>query len=420
MVNLVDVCALGLVANTPAMRVQCIVRIVHIRHGIGTGRRGVPYFPHQTRFLLERQKPESDNKTTTPLQMILHRALVLVGICFAVLTDHGLVDSFSSAFTKGKHLYLHDQRQQITQCDALPPKAAQVLAGAGIFCALSCVKLVKQGSVQVVERLGRYHKCLQPGLHLLVPIVDGVRRGFSLREQVFDIPPQKCITLDNAPLEADAVVYWRIVDPKKALYEVENLELAIQNLVLTQLRSEIGKLTLDTTFSARDQINAVLLKDLDVSTEPWGVKISRVEVRDIIPNPDILQAIEMQIAAERKKRAVVIKSEGDKAKAVNDAEGIAEARIIDAKAEAEAAKLEAAAEAAKLELEAKGAAESVAAIASVLGNKSEAARFQLAREYIDAQLVLAQSKNTKILLSSDATSDVLAKALSVYEAVSKD
>jgi regulator of protease activity HflC (stomatin/prohibitin superfamily) len=152
-----------------------------------------------------------------------------------------------------------------------------LVGGAAVFCFSKSFEVVRQGDVAVVERLGKFHKRLDPGLHVIVPFIDQVRGTLTSREQVFDIPPQKCITSDNAPLAADAVVYWRVVDPYKALYSVVNLEMAIQNLVLTQLRSEIGKLTLDMTFSAREQINAILLKDLDVATDPWGIKISRVE-----------------------------------------------------------------------------------------------------------------------------------------------
>ena len=285
----------------------------------------------------------------------------------------------------------------------------------------SSVKVVTQGNAAIVERFGKFKNRLDPGLHFIVPIVDRIATVIPQREQVFDIPPQKCITQDNAPLSADAVVYWKIVDPQKAFYAVMDLELAIQNLVLTQLRSEIGKLTLDATFSAREQINSVLLKDLDVATEPWGVKISRIEVRDIVPNTEIMQAMEQQMAAERTKRAVIIKSEGERARAINEAEGEAQSRLIDAKAEAEAVRLQAEAEATKLELEASGAAKSIAALAQSLGGSEftdasgRAAKLQLTREYIAAQRALATSGNTKVILSSDSAQDVLLKAIAMYD-----
>merc|ERR1719502_1338015 len=149
-----------------------------------------------------------------------------------------------------------------------------------------------------------------------------------MREQVLDIPPQKAITRDNAPLTADAVVYWRITDAELARYAVQDLVAAIQNLVLTQLRSEIGKLTLDETFSARQKMNAVLQSEATAATAAWGVTVTRVEVRDIIPSKDITNAMEMQMAAERRKRAAVLESEGRRASQVNDAQGAADAAVL--------------------------------------------------------------------------------------------
>ena len=183
--------------------------------------------------------------------------------------------------------------------------ARVALSLGALLAVFRSIKVVQQSDLALVERLGKFHSKLEPGLHFLIPFVDNVRATVTEREQVLDVPPQKCITSDNAPLVADAVVYWKIFDAEKSIYSVANLELAIQNLVLTQLRAEIGKLTLDSTFSAREQINAVLLKDLDLATDPWGVKITRVEVRDIIPNKEILQAMELQMASERKKRAMI-------------------------------------------------------------------------------------------------------------------
>lgn len=167
------------------------------------------------------------------------------------------------------------RRDSIVQCNSL---SKLVVGGAAAFGISQACRVIQQGDVAILERLGKYHARLDPGFHLIVPFVDQIRNRITEREQVFDIPPQKCITSDNAPLLADAVVYWRIIDPIKATYSVVDLELAIQNLVLTELRSEIGKLMLDMTFSAREKINAVILDDLDTATEPWGVQITRVEV----------------------------------------------------------------------------------------------------------------------------------------------
>ena len=241
-----------------------------------------------------------------------------------------------------------------------------------------------------------------------------------------DIPPQNCITSDNAPIKADAVVYWRIIDAERAIYAVENLSLAIQNLILTQLRAEIGKLTLDMTFSAREQINKVLLEELDVATDPWGVKITRVEVRDIVPNREILQAMEQQMAAERTKRASIIKSEGERERSINEAEGRARSRIIDAEAAAKSLVVQADAKATQTETEAIGVAKALDAIAKALAEgddsikdaTSNAAKFQLVREYIAAQRDLATSKNAKVIVTGGGggsdVDDVLGKAVAFY------
>ena len=308
------------------------------------------------------------------------------------------------------------RREQV----ALHLSLRNTIAGsAAVFFTSKSLEVVQQGDVAIVERLGKYRAKLSPGLHFLIPFVDRIRATFTDREQVLDIPPQKCVTSDNAPLSADAVVYWRVIDPERAVYAVVDLQLAIQNLVLTQLRSEIGKLTLDMTFSAREQINAVLLQDLDVATDPWGVKITRVEVRDIIPNNEILRAMEMQMAAERTKRAAVIKSEGERERAINEAEGEARGRLIDAEANAKAVRIEADAEAAKVETEAQGASRALGIIAAALGGGSdEAARFQLMREYVSSQRDLATSDNAKVIVTSGGADDVFAKAIAFYDVAS--
>lgn len=313
--------------------------------------------------------------------------------------------------------------------------------GAATICVRQSVQVVRQGDISIVERFGKFHSRLEPGLHLLIPFVDQIRTTLTNREQVLDIPPQKCITSDNAPLAADAVVYWRIEDAEKAIYAVVDLELAIQNLVLTQLRAEIGKLTLDMTFSAREQINQVLLDELDVATEPWGVKITRVEVRDIVPNTEILRAMEMQMAAERTKRASIIKSEGERARSINEAEGSARSKIIDAEAKAKSVILQADAEASKVETEAKGLARALNVISIAVagdgdngdsGNaKADAVKFQLTREYIQTQRDLATSNNAKVIItttgagaspgiggggsSMPAIDDLFAKASAFYD-----
>eukprot|EP00929_Paragymnodinium_shiwhaense_P013926 TRINITY_DN121775_c0_g1_i1.p1 TRINITY_DN121775_c0_g1~~TRINITY_DN121775_c0_g1_i1.p1 ORF type:complete len:342 (+),score=81.48 TRINITY_DN121775_c0_g1_i1:113-1027(+) len=265
------------------------------------------------------------------------------------------------------------------------------------------IRVIQEGDTALVERLGKFHKQLQPGFHILIPFIDSVRTRLTVREQVLDIPPQACITADNAPLKADAVVYFRIFDAKKAVYSVDALIAAVQNLVLTQLRAEVGKLTLDETFSAREKINSTLLRDLDEATDPWGVKITRVEVRDIIPNREILASMEMQMAAERTKRAQIIKSEGEKMALLNAAAGEAEARVVRAESEKTAQILRAEAEQVRLLKEADGLAAAVKLMTAAAGGDSDrAVKVQLMKAYIDSQVELSRSPNTKVLLFPSA------------------
>ncbi|MDJ0737085.1 MAG: SPFH domain-containing protein [Nostocaceae cyanobacterium] len=208
----------------------------------------------------------------------------------------------------------------------------------------SSVKVINQGDKALVERLGSYNKKLEPGLNFVVPILDKIVFKETIREKVLDIPPQKCITRDNVAITVDAVVYWRIVDMEKSYYKVENLQSAMVNLVLTQIRSEMGKMELDETFTARSQVNEILLRELDISTDPWGVKVTRVELRDIIPSQAVQESMELQMSAERRKRAAILTSEGERESAVNSARGKAEAQVLEAEARQKAVILQAEAE----------------------------------------------------------------------------
>jgi regulator of protease activity HflC (stomatin/prohibitin superfamily) len=194
------------------------------------------------------------------------------------------------------------------------------------------IKVIQQGEEALVARLGRYQRKLNPGLNFIIPIAESIVCRRSIKEQVLDIPPQECITKDNVKLTADAVVYWRIVDLVKAHYKVENLVDAMTNLVRTQIRNEIGNLELDQTFTARAQVNEVLLRDLDEATDPWGVKITRVELRDILPAKAVQDSMELQMTAERRKRAAILTSEGERESAINVAKGKADAQLLEAEA----------------------------------------------------------------------------------------
>jgi regulator of protease activity HflC (stomatin/prohibitin superfamily) len=282
------------------------------------------------------------------------------------------------------------------------------LGGAGIA---GSVKIVNQGNEVLVERLGSYNKKLSPGLNFVAPFIDRVAYQDTIREKVLDIPPQPCITRDNVSITVDAVVYWRIVDMAKAYYKVQNLQAAMVNLVLTQIRAEMGQLELDETFTARSQINEILLRDLDIATDPWGVKVTRVELRDIIPSKAVQESMELQMSAERRKRAAILTSEGERESAVNSARGSAEARILEAEArqkatilEAEAQQktivLKAQAERQQQVLKAQATAEALQVITNVIKNDPtahEALQFLMAQHYLEMGTAIGASGSSKVM-----------------------
>ncbi|MBL1198751.1 MAG: SPFH domain-containing protein [Nostoc sp. ZfuVER08] len=279
------------------------------------------------------------------------------------------------------------------------------------------VKVVNQGNEALVERLGSYNKKLEPGLNFIIPFVDKIVYKETIREKVLDIPPQKCITRDNVSIEVDAVVYWRIVDMEKAWYKVENLQSAMVNLVLTQIRSEMGQLELDQTFTARTQINELLLRDLDIATDPWGVKVTRVELRDIIPSQAVQESMELQMSAERRRRAAILNSEGEREAAINTARGKAEAQILDAEArqkatilQAEAQQktivLQAQAERQQQVLKAQATAEALQIITNTLKsetNAQQALQFLLAQNYLEMGTKIGSSDSSKVMFMDPRT-----------------
>ncbi|WP_017297602.1 SPFH domain-containing protein [Nodosilinea nodulosa] len=278
--------------------------------------------------------------------------------------------------------------------------------------AAGSVKIINQSDEALVETLGKYNgKKLTPGLNFLVPFLDRVVFKQTIRERVLDIPPQQCITRDNVSITVDAVVYWRIVDMEKAYYKVENLQSAMVNLVLTQIRSEMGQLELDQTFTARSEINELLLRELDISTDPWGVKVTRVELRDIVPSKAVQDSMELQMAAERKKRAAVLTSEGEREAAVNSAKGRAESAVLDAEARQKAAILDAEAQQKTIVLkaqalrqeqllQAQGTAEAMQVIAKTLAadpGTREALQFLIAQHYMEMGLKIGSSDSSKVM-----------------------
>ncbi len=266
---------------------------------------------------------------------------------------------------------------------------------------LSGIKIVNQSDEALVERLGKYTgKKLKPGLNYVLPFVERVSFQQTIRERIIDIPPQKCITRDNVSITADAVVYWKILDMERAYYKVEDLESAMVNLVLTQIRSEVGKLELDETFTARAQINEILLRELDEATDPWGVKVTRVELRDIVPAKAVLDAMEMQMSAERKKRAAILTSEGERESAVNSAKGRAEALILQAEAEQKSVLLAAEAERQQQILRAQGIAASTTVLAERFKENPEAIKaveVLFALGYLDMGTAIGKSNSSKVM-----------------------
>ena len=285
--------------------------------------------------------------------------------------------------------------------------------GAGVFFGLgsSAFKIVNQGEEALVASFGKYKRKLPAGPHFILPFIDTVSYKGSIKEQVLDIPPQQCITRDNVSITADAVVYWRVVDMEKAYYRVENLRQAMSNIVLTQIRAELGSLELDETFTARSKINEVLLRDLDDATDPWGVKVTRVELRDILPAKAVQEAMEMQMTAERRKRAAILNSEGEREAAINKAKGLADSQLLNAESSQKAAILEAEgqkqsrilrAEAERQEqvLKAQGTAQAMQVLLHAMKDNPQsqsALQFLLAQNYLTMGTTIGSSGSSKVM-----------------------
>jgi regulator of protease activity HflC (stomatin/prohibitin superfamily) len=272
-----------------------------------------------------------------------------------------------------------------------------VLAALGI----RGVKVTSSSRSMLVERLGKYNRQLSPGLSLVIPGLERVVSHESLKERVLDIPPQQCITRDNVSIEVDAVVYWQLLEHARAYYAVDNLQAAMVNLVLTQIRAEMGKLDLDQTFTTRSDVNEVLLQELDQATDPWGVKVTRVELRDIKPTKGVQQAMEQQMTAEREKRAAVLRSEGERESQVNAARGRAEALVLDAKAKQEALLLEADAQAKQQLLLAQARAAAAKQLATVIEAHPAAAeslRLLLAKDWMSMGEKLVNAPAGSVLM----------------------
>ena len=271
----------------------------------------------------------------------------------------------------------------------------------------SCIKIVPQAQAYVVERLGAYQDTWSVGLHFKVPIVDKVAKRVLLKEQVADFPPQPVITKDNVTMRIDTVVFFQITDPKLFTYGVENPIMAIENLTATTLRNIIGDLELDQTLTSRETINAKMRASLDIATDPWGIKVNRVELKNIIPPAAIQDAMEKQMKAERERREAILRAEGEKKSTILVAEGKKESAILEAEAEKQSAILRAEAEKEKMIREAEGEAEAILKVQQATANglrfiKDAGADDSVLRlKSLEALEKVADGKSTKIIIPSE-------------------
>jgi len=268
----------------------------------------------------------------------------------------------------------------------------------------STVKIVPQGYNYTVENFGRYTRTLSPGLHILVPIVERVGHHVNVKEQVIDIPSQDVITRDNAMVRVDGVAFFQVLNAAKSAYEVDNLEHATVNLTMTNIRTVMGSMDLDELLSNRDKINAQLLTVVDAATEAWGVKVTRIEIKDIAPPRDLIDSMARQMKAEREKRAQILESEGLRQAAILKAEGEKQAVVLEAEGRREAAFKDA--EARERAAEAEATATTLVSNAIANGNV-QAINYFVANNYVKALEALAKAPNQKVILMPLEASSVI-------------
>ena len=273
-----------------------------------------------------------------------------------------------------------------------------------IFAYMS-VKIVRQSEVYIIERLGKFHKVADAGLTIIVPFIDHVRSIVSLKQQTLDVPPQQVITRDNVTITINTVVFYRVVDPAKAVYEVQNLKKGLEYLSVTTMRDLVGKMDLDATFSSRDNINDKLRAILDEATDGWGCTVDRVEVEDIILPPDIKDAMERQMNAERTKRAAILQAEGERQAAVLKAQGEKDAAILHAEAERESKMRTAAGEADAIRRVAEAKADEVKMVYGAMMDASPDEKLVQLKS-LETLKDVANGESNKVFIPFDATASL--------------
>ena len=281
-----------------------------------------------------------------------------------------------------------------------------------IITVLKGVRAVPQGYEWTVERFGRYTHTLTPGLGFIIPWIDGIGRKLNVMEQVLDVPSQDVITKDNAVVKVDGVVFFQVLDSAKAAYEVATLEIAILNLVMTNIRTSIGSLDLDESLSKRDEINTKVLMAVDQATHPWGIKVNRIELKDIQPPRDLIESMARQMKAEREKRANILEAEGHRASEILRAEGEKQAAVLEAEGRREAAFRDAEARERLAEAEARATTMVSDAIAK---GDVQAINYFVAQKYVEALKEFAASPNQKLLMLPMETTGILGSLAGIAE-----
>ena len=284
-----------------------------------------------------------------------------------------------------------------------------------VILVVTGVKIVPQGFTYTVERFGRFTRLLPPGLHILVPFVDRIGFRQNMMEQVLDVAPQTVISADNAQVTTDAVCFYQVQNATKASYEITHLHQAMQNLVMTNIRAVLGSMELDDMLSNRDKINVALLAKVDEATEPWGVKVTRIEIRDITPPQDLIAAMGRQMKAERDKRAVILEAEGEREAAIKVAEGQKQSQILNAEGELTSARRHAEARERLAEAEA-NATESVSK--AIAEGDPRALNYFVAQKYTEALKDIASADNSKVIMIPLEASSLIGSVKGIKELLS--